>query len=132
MSCSIRFPGISYLAVCVTRRIPCHFLSSICILTAAVLLVLHFMHRRRRRNIRLAHSPGTICSAVALTWHSGFGELLMPYENEAQFSRKLASLRFCLDRLTGAIVLDDSAIAEAEDLRDETMTTLVENDQRQE
>ena len=90
------------------------------------------MHRRRRRNIRLAHSPGTICSAVALTWHSGFGELLMPYENEAQFSRKLASLRFCLDRLTGAIVLDDSAIAEAEDLRDETMTTLVENDQRQE
>ena len=94
------------------RPIPCHFLSSICILTAVVLLVLHFMHHRRRRDIRLAHSPGTICSAVALTWHSSFGKTLMPYDNEAQFSRKLASLRFCLDPGTGAIVTHDSSIAE--------------------
>jgi len=111
-------------------RIPCHCLSSICILTAAVLLVLHFMHHRQRRNIRLAHNPSTICSAVALTWHSGFGDMLMPYENEAEFSRRLASLRFCLDRSTGAIVVADSAIAKAGEvskptLKDETTIALV-------
>jgi hypothetical protein len=93
------------------------------------------MHHRRRRNIHLAHSPGTICSAVALTWHSSFGELLMPYDSEAQFSRELASLRFCLDRHTGAIVVDDSAITETEELpeltlRDETTIALFETGQR--
>ena len=124
------------LAMCITRRIPCHFLSSICIVTAVALLVLHSIHHRQRRNIRLAHSPGTICSAVALSWHSGFGELLMPYDNEAQFSRKLAPLRFSLDPRTGAIVVDDSAIAEAGELAakmalvDETTPALVEKSRR--
>ena len=59
----------------------------------------------------------------------------MPYENEAQFSRELASLRFCLDRDTGAIVVDDSAITEAEELpkltlRDETTIALFEKGQQ--
>jgi hypothetical protein len=45
---------------------------------------------------------------VALTSHSGFGELLLPYDNIATFSRALAPLRFALDRRTGAIVVDDS------------------------
>ncbi|KAI0247421.1 hypothetical protein BJV78DRAFT_1364190 [Lactifluus subvellereus] len=116
-------------------RIPCHILSSICILTAATLLVLHFMHRRQRRNIRLAHNPGTICSAVALTWRSDFGELLMPYENEEQFSRRLASHRFRLDS-SGAIVVDRSAMAETGEVsrpafRDETRMGLVEKGQQQ-
>jgi hypothetical protein len=53
--------------------------------------------------------PGTIGSAVALTSHSGFGQLLMPYDDGAACSRALAPLRFCLDRRTGAIVVDDSA-----------------------
>jgi len=72
---------------------------------------------------------------VALTSHSGFGELLAPYDNEEAFSRALAPLRFCLDRRTGAIIVDESAVAYAGDLpthaaRDETMLTLMGKDQQ--
>jgi hypothetical protein len=56
----------------------------------------------------------------------------MPYDNTATFSRALAPLRFGLDRRTGAIVVDDSAIAYAGEsstlaARDETMMTLIGN-----
>lgn len=99
-------------------------------MTAAIVIVLHFWHFRERRDIYLAHPPGSIGSAVALTSHSGFGELLMPYDNVSTFSRALAPLRFRLDRRTGAIVVDDSAIAYAgesstQTARDETMMTLI-------
>ncbi|KAH8984541.1 hypothetical protein EDB86DRAFT_2810702 [Lactarius hatsudake] len=107
-----------------------HALATICLLTAAVVLFLHFWHFRERRDIYLAHAPGSIGSAIALTSHSGFGELLMPYDNTPTFSRVLAPLRFRLDRRTGAIVVDDSAIAYAGEtstqaVRDETMMTLI-------
>lgn len=53
----------------------------------------------------------------------------MPYDNMPTFSRALAPLRFALDRRTGAIVVDDSAIAYVEEpstlSRDETMMTLI-------
>ncbi|KAI9439330.1 hypothetical protein H4582DRAFT_1948548 [Lactarius indigo] len=107
-----------------------HALATICLMTAAVVFFLHFWHFRERRDIYLAHPPGSIGSAVALTSHSGFGELLMPYDNTPTFSRALAPLRFRLDRRTGAIVVDDSAIAYAgetstQTVRDETMMTLI-------
>ncbi|KAI9459252.1 hypothetical protein BJY52DRAFT_1267275 [Lactarius psammicola] len=107
-----------------------HALAMICLLTAAIVVCLHFWHFRQRRDIYLAHPPGSIGSAVALTSHSGFGELLMPYDNALTFSRALAPLRFRLDRRTGAIVVDDSAIAYAGEsstqaVRDETMMTLI-------
>jgi hypothetical protein len=67
---------------------------------------------------------------MALTSHSGFGELLLPYDDDAEFSRALASLRFCLDKRTGAIVVDDSDIAYGGEapthaIADETMMTLI-------
>ena len=103
---------------------------------AAVTLGLHYMHFKRRRNIYLAHPPGTIASSVALTAHSGFGELLLPYDDMAAFTHALRPFRFCLDRRTGAIVVDDSSVAFAGDLppqavrdRDETMMTLIGKDQ---
>ena len=70
---------------------------------------------------------------MALTSHSGFGELLLPYDDIATFSRALAPLRFALDRRTGAIVVDDSRVAFAGDpstqlARDETMMTLIGKD----
>jgi len=113
-----------------------HLLATLCITVAAAVFILHFLHFRQRRGIYLAHLPGSIGSAVALTSHSGFGQLLMPYDNEAEFSRALASLRFCLDKRTGAIVVDDSSIGfagEAEmrpatppgGIKDETMMTLM-------
>ena len=74
---------------------------------------------------------------MALTAHSGFGELLLPYDSPEEFSRALAPLRFCLDRRTGAIVVDDNSIAYAgklppplvKPIRDETMMTLMEKDE---
>jgi len=107
-----------------------HALSSICLLTSAIIFTLHFLHLRERRPIYLAHPPGSIGSAVALTSHSGFGELLLPYDDIATFSRALAPLRFSLDRRTGAIVVDDSAVAYVGEMstqaaRDETMMTLM-------
>jgi hypothetical protein len=71
---------------------------------------------------------------VSLTARSGFGELLLPYDDVAAFSRALAPFRFCLDRRTGAIVVDDSSIAYAGELptqavNDETMMTLIRKDQ---
>jgi len=96
-----------------------------------MVLVLHFMHFKQRRDIYLAHPPGSIASNVALTAHSGFGELLLPYDDQAALARALEPYRFCLDRRTGAIVVDDSSFAYAGDLptgglaRDETMMTLI-------
>ncbi|KAH9023391.1 hypothetical protein EDB85DRAFT_1870740 [Lactarius pseudohatsudake] len=107
-----------------------HALSTICFLTAAVVFFLHFWHFLERRDIYLAHPPGSIGSAVALTSHSDFGKLLRPYGNTATFSRALAPHRFRLDRRTGAIVFDNSVIACAEEtstqaVRDETMMALI-------
>jgi uncharacterized membrane protein len=89
---------------------PTHTLAAICMLTSAILFTIHLLHfRERRRSIlHLAHVPGSIGSAVALTAHSGFGELLMPYDNIATFSSTLKPYRFALDRRTGAIVVADS------------------------
>jgi hypothetical protein len=110
--------------------VPTHTLAAICMLTSAILFTIHLLHYRERRSIFLAHAPGSIGSAVALTSHSGFGELLMPYDNIATFSRTLAPHCFALDRRTGAIVVDDSVVpfdAETSKLeaRDETTMTLM-------
>lgn len=100
-----------------------------------MVLVLHFMHFKQRRDVYLAHPPGTIASSLALTAHSGFGELLLPYDNQAALAHALQSFRFCLDRRTGAIILDESSFAFAGEppaqptraTRDETMMTLIKN-----
>jgi hypothetical protein len=96
---------------------------------SSAVLVLHFMHFKQRRQVYLAHTSGTIASSVALTAHSGFGELLLPYDNQAALAHALEPFRFRLDRRTGAIVVDDSSFAYAGDLprpaRDETMMTLI-------
>ena len=100
---------------------------------SSVVLVLHYLHFRQRRDIHLTHPPGTIASNVALTAHSGFGELMLPYDDQTELARALEPLRFCLDRRTGAIAVDDSAFAYAGELpparptptRDETMMTLI-------
>ena len=64
-------------------------------------------HRGQRKKLLLATPPGSIASIVALTSRSGFGELLLPYDDELTLEKKLDGLRFRLDRRTGAIVADD-------------------------
>jgi hypothetical protein len=59
----------------------------------------------------------------------------MPYDNSVALSRALAPLRFCLDKRTGAIVVDDSTIEHASvmskpTVRDETTMTLMEDGQQ--
>jgi hypothetical protein len=100
---------VSYMIMMrIIRSLPTHLFASLCVLVAGVTFMLHSLHVRQRRDIYLTHMPGSIGSAVALTSHSGFGQLLMPYDDRAACSRALAPLRFCLDRRTGAIVVDDS------------------------
>jgi hypothetical protein len=116
-----------HITMRITRWLPTHVLVSLCVLVAAVTLGLHWWHVRQRRDIYLTQMPGSIGSAVALTSHSGFGQRLMPYNDQAACSRALAPFRFCLDRRTGAIVVDDSApcAEEASPLvdKDEKMTS---------
>ena len=67
---------------------------------------MHLAHLRARRKLYLTVHPGSIAAVVALTSHSGFGELLYPYDDKATIKRKLAGLRFSLDPRTGAVVAD--------------------------
>ena len=70
-------------------------------------LFVHFSHRRARRALWLTSRPGSIAAIVSLTNRSGFGDLLVPYDDEDSIKRKLVGLTFRLDRRTGAIVADD-------------------------
>ena len=97
--------------------LPAHFLAVILILTGVVGLFLQIITRQRRRELLLAAPPGSIASAVALTSRSGFGELLLPYDDEVTLEKKLDGLRFRLDKRTGAIV------AEAENEKPQAMVS---------
>jgi hypothetical protein len=116
MSFPSRSRASHMLTMRITRSLPTHLLFSLCMLVAGVTLGLHTWHVRQRRDIYLTQLPGSIGSALALTSHSGFGQLLMPYDDRVACSRALAPLRFCLDRRTGAIVVDES-------VKDESATT---------
>ena len=50
--------------------------------------------------------PGSIAATVALTAHSGFGELLYPYDDLQTIRRKLGKMLFSVDKRTGAVVAD--------------------------
>ncbi|KAF8966175.1 hypothetical protein BDZ97DRAFT_1809872 [Flammula alnicola] len=89
--------------------LPAHVLALTLIMTGVIGVFLHVRHRAQRRRLLLATPPGSIASVVALTSRSGFGELLLPYDDELTLEKKLDGLRFRLDRRTGAILADDYA-----------------------
>ena len=68
---------------------------------------IQLLHRRARRNLWLTSPPGSIGAIVSLTSRSGFGELLLPYDDERRMRDNLAGLTFHLDRRTGAIVAEE-------------------------
>ncbi|EIW77903.1 hypothetical protein CONPUDRAFT_139032 [Coniophora puteana RWD-64-598 SS2] len=74
-------------------------------------LWLHWMHARARSQLHLTAPPGSIAATAALTSRSGFGELLVPYDDEKRMEEKLTGLRFGIDDRTGAIVAVESDIA---------------------
>ncbi|KIM44270.1 hypothetical protein M413DRAFT_443289 [Hebeloma cylindrosporum] len=87
--------------------LPAHLLALLLVMTGIIGVFLHIIHRRARKRLLLAAPPGSIASVVALTARSGFGELLLPYDDEITLEKKLDGLRFRLDRRTGAILADD-------------------------
>lgn len=90
--------------------LPAHLLAVILLLIGFIGVFLHIINRRQRQKLLLAAPPGSIAAVVSLTSRSGFGELLLPYDNEKTLERKLNGLLFRLDKRTGAIVADDDDI----------------------
>lgn len=90
------------------RPLPSHVLAVIFLLTGAVGTVVHIIHRTMRRGIYLTAPPGSIAAIVSLTSHSGFGDDLLPYDDQETITGKLHGLRFRLDDRTGAIVADET------------------------
>ncbi|EEB97246.1 hypothetical protein MPER_03477, partial [Moniliophthora perniciosa FA553] len=72
-------------------------------------------------------STRTIAATMSITSHSGFGQLLMPYDKEETLRDKLSGLRFRLDRRTGALVADDAPVSfkTMKQNRDEAMMSLL-------
>ncbi|KAF5345681.1 hypothetical protein D9758_013050 [Tetrapyrgos nigripes] len=91
--------------------VPGHALAFSLIAVGIVGLIVHIFHRRQRRHLYLTNPPGTIASIIAMTSHSGIGELLMPYDKEKVLEKKLEDLRFGMDKRTGAVVVDGYARA---------------------
>ncbi|KAJ7764751.1 hypothetical protein B0H16DRAFT_1525641 [Mycena metata] len=86
---------------------PAHILAFMLFASGFLGVFLHLISRRQRRNLFLAAPPGSIAAAVALTSRSGFGDLLLPYDDITTIEKKLDGLRFRLDKRTGAILADD-------------------------
>lgn len=93
-----------------------HLLSVLFICIGITCLIIHILHKRSRRNLWLTSPPGSIAAIVSLTSRSGFGELLLPYDDVTRMNRKLTGLTFRLDRRTGAIVAEeDFGVVDASD-----------------
>lgn len=88
-------------------EVPAHFLAILLIIIGSTGLIVGILHRNARRAVFLAAPPGTIASAVSLTSHSGFGQLLFPYDTEEAMRHKMYGLNFGLDQRTGAILTYD-------------------------
>ncbi|KAJ6602443.1 hypothetical protein DFH09DRAFT_1124863 [Mycena vulgaris] len=86
---------------------PAHILAFLLFISGFLGVFLQLINRRQRRNLFLAAPPGTIAAAVALTSRSGFGDLLLPYDDLKTIEKKFDGLRFRLDKRTGAILADD-------------------------
>ncbi|KAL0576640.1 hypothetical protein V5O48_005340 [Marasmius crinis-equi] len=118
---------VSLLPRLVISKIPGHGMALNMVIIGVIGLIVQLVHRQQRKRLFLAAPPGTIASVMALSSHSGFGQLLMPYDNEENFAHKLSGLRFRLDRRTGALVADEHmpSMAKMKKERDEALQTLL-------
>lgn len=89
------------------EALPAHLLSSLMFLIGIAGLIVHLLHARSRRKLWLTSPPGSIASIVSLTSRSGYGELLLPYDDESRMRSRLSGLKFHLDQRTGAIVAEE-------------------------
>ena len=117
---------MAFVFVIPDRRLPANVLSTIMFLMGTAGAVIHFLSRRERRRLLLATMPGTIAAVVSLTSRSGWGELLLPYDDRENLTEKLSTHKFGLDPRTGAIVVDDAGTSSAETSQDEIKLGLLE------
>jgi len=110
----------------VIDQIAGHSLAALMFFIGVVGLLVHLAHRHARRNLWLTSPPGSIASIVSLTSRSGFGELLVPYDDEESIKRKLAGLRFRIDRRTGAILAEEEDESYANLPHDDTKVSLLD------
>ncbi|KAG7442199.1 uncharacterized protein BT62DRAFT_922821 [Guyanagaster necrorhizus] len=104
----------SYVPRLVINSLPGHALALLLFVIGFIGTFLHIINRRQRRHLFIASPPGSIGGIVSMTSHSGFGQLLVPYDSEESIERKLKGLRFRLDKRTGAIVAEDDDVGEYE------------------
>ncbi|KAG2072503.1 hypothetical protein BDR04DRAFT_1230480 [Suillus decipiens] len=91
------------------EALPAHLLSLLFICVGITSLIVHILHRRSRKNLWLTSPPGSIAAIVSLTSRSGFGDLLLPYDDVSRMKSNLAGLTFRLDKRTGAIVAEEDS-----------------------
>lgn len=89
------------------ETLPAHLLSPLFICIGIASLIVHILHKRSRRNLWLTSPPGSIAAIVSLTSRSGFGDLLLPYDDVSRMKSNLTGLTFRLDKRTGAIVAEE-------------------------
>lgn len=89
------------------ETLPAQLLSMLFICIGITSLIVHVLHKRSRRNLWLTSPPGSIAAIVSLTSRSGFGDLLLPYDDVSRMKSNLAGLTFRLDKRTGAIVAEE-------------------------
>ncbi|PBK62620.1 hypothetical protein ARMSODRAFT_895428 [Armillaria solidipes] len=97
----------SYVPRLVINSLPGHVLALLLFVIGFIGTFLHIINLRQRRHLFIASPPGSIGGIVSMTSHSGFGQLLVPYDSEKNIEEKLKGLRFRLDKRTGAIVAED-------------------------
>jgi len=113
------------LVPCFSSPFPGHILAFILIFTGIAGFIIQIIHQRERRKLLLQAPPGSIAAVTALTAHSGFGKLLLPYDDVQTLERKLKGLTFRLDRRTGAIVADDERTERLDMGPDDAMLSLL-------
>jgi precorrin-2 methylase len=91
----------------------CHFSDVAVHLSATALLLLavfgtlmHLLHRMERRDLRLAHVPGTIASAVSIGAQTNLGELLAGRQRTEDISSALRDKKFRIDVNTMQVVME--------------------------
>ncbi|EIN06901.1 hypothetical protein PUNSTDRAFT_54242 [Punctularia strigosozonata HHB-11173 SS5] len=89
------------------NELAAHGLAAALGLIGIIGIVVHILHRRARMGLHLTAPPGSIAAIVSLTSRSGFGDLLLPYDDVDTIRHKLDGLRFRLDKRTGAIVAEE-------------------------
>jgi hypothetical protein len=63
------------------ETLPAHLLSALFICVGITSLIVHILHKRSCRNLWLTSPPSSIAAIVSLTSRSGFGDLLLPYDD---------------------------------------------------